>query len=184
MQLSVFSDQLIFGLHKNLFCVTYGSTGYPPSPCTLMYAAIIPPPPLLCVCTKWMAPSVALVCNLGILMWLVRWQKLKKTNQEKYVPCSSGKGKKNILTKIPFHGDQLFEERARNIQMTFQDGITCYECLEGLSPEAADWHAKVNLYSVSGKITGSMITYPTMMPKRLDCMESCDFEPNWYHAIM
>ena len=41
--------------------------------------------------------------------------------------------------------------------MTFQDGITCYECLEGLSTEAADWHAKVNLYSVSEKITGSMI---------------------------
>lgn len=96
-----------------------------------------------------------------------------KTNQEKYVPCSSsGKGKKNILTKIPFHGDQLFEERARNIQMTFQDGITCYERLEGLSTEAADWHAKVNLYSVSERITGSMITYATMMPKRLNCMES------------
>lgn len=96
-----------------------------------------------------------------------------KTNQEKYVPCSSsGKGKKNILTKIPFHGDQLFEERARNVQMTFQDGINPYERLEGLSTEAADWHAKVNLYSVSEKITGSMITYPTMMPKRLNCMES------------
>ena len=62
-----------------------------------------------------------------------------KTNQEKYVPCSSsGKGEKNILTKIPFHGDQLFEERARNVQMTFQDGITPYERLEGLSTEAAD----------------------------------------------
>ena len=73
-----------------------------------------------------------------------------KTNQERYVPCSSsGEGKKNILTQIPFHGDQLFEERARNVQMTFQDGTTCYERLKGLSTEAADWHAKVNLYSVS-----------------------------------
>lgn len=71
-------------------------------------------------------------------------------NQENYVPCiSSGDGNQEVLTNIPLHGDQLFEERARNVQWTFQDGITAYDRLEGLTTEYADWHAKMNLYSVS-----------------------------------
>ena len=70
-------------------------------------------------------------------------------NQEKYVPCeTNSEGEKKILHPVPLHGDQLFEERARNAQWTFQDGITKYERLEGIYPEAADWHAKVNLYEV------------------------------------
>jgi hypothetical protein len=50
---------------------------------------------------------------------------------------------------VPFHGDQLFEERARNTQWTYQDGVNEYDKLQGLQPEAADWHAKVNLYEVN-----------------------------------
>ena len=71
------------------------------------------------------------------------------SNQENYVPCCSlANNQKKILRPVPFHGDQLFEERARNTKWTYQDGINQYDKLEGLQPEAADWHAKVNLYEV------------------------------------
>jgi hypothetical protein len=71
-------------------------------------------------------------------------------DQEKYVPCiTTEDGKPDIAVKIPLHGDQLFEERARNVQCTFYDGVNSYERLEGILTEAADWHAKVNLYAVS-----------------------------------
>ena len=49
---------------------------------------------------------------------------------------------------VPFHGDQLFEERARNTQWVYQDGDNAYDRLEGLETEFADWHAKLNLYMV------------------------------------
>ena len=47
---------------------------------------------------------------------------------------------------VPVHGDQLFEERSRNVQWTFQDGENKCDRLEGVNPEHADWHAKVILY--------------------------------------
>lgn len=65
-------------------------------------------------------------------------------NQLSYVPCSPA----GVVTPIPFHGDQLFEERARNVRWTFQDGDNDLDCLEGLHSEFADWHAKVTLYEV------------------------------------
>ncbi len=71
------------------------------------------------------------------------------TNQEKYVPISCLDDNKQILRSVPFHGDQLFEERARNTQWTYQDGVNEHDKLQGLQPEAADWHAKVNLYEVN-----------------------------------
>ena len=43
-------------------------------------------------------------------------------NQENYVPCCGEGDLRKVLTPIPFHGDQLFEERARNVIGTFQDG--------------------------------------------------------------
>ena len=71
-------------------------------------------------------------------------------NQEKYTPCSSLPTKqKKILLNVPFHGDQLFEERARNTMWTYQDGTNEYDKLEGLQPEVADWHAKLKLYEVT-----------------------------------
>lgn len=70
-------------------------------------------------------------------------QLLMKT-QEKYVPMNSDK----VAKIVPFHGDQLFEERARNIQWTFQDGDNSQDRLEGLETEFADWHAKLNLCMV------------------------------------
>lgn len=71
------------------------------------------------------------------------------SNQEKYVPrCTTADGQKDVLRPVPFHGDQLFEERAHNSQWIFQDGVNKFDRLEGILPEAADWHAKVNLYKV------------------------------------
>ena len=44
---------------------------------------------------------------------------LLQHKQEKYVhvPCLTHGTKKTILTQIPLHGDQLFEERSRNVIM-------------------------------------------------------------------
>ena len=56
-------------------------------------------------------------------------------------------GEECILT-IPFHGDQLFEERARNTQWTYQLGDTEMDRLQGIDTEFADWHAKYNLFMV------------------------------------
>ena len=62
---------------------------------------------------------------------------------------SSAGNEKKILQPVPLHCDQLFEERARNTKWTYQDGVNQYDKLEALQPEAADWHAKVNLYEVN-----------------------------------
>lgn len=71
------------------------------------------------------------------------------SNQERYVPAiSTGQGKTKIISQVPMHGDQLFKERARNVQWTFRVGNDAYERLEGLTTENADWHAKVTLYKV------------------------------------
>ena len=42
---------------------------------------------------------------------------LLQHNQEKYVPCLTKGTNKTILEKVPLHGDQLFEESARNVIM-------------------------------------------------------------------
>lgn len=70
------------------------------------------------------------------------------SNQEKYVPTLKTGTETFILKSVPFHGDQLFEQRARNIQWTYEDGDNAYDRLEGLQTEFADWHAKLNLYMV------------------------------------
>ena len=74
---------------------------------------------------------------------------LLQHNQENYVPCLINEDKKTVLAPIPLHGDQLFEERARNVIWTYRDGIDGYERLEGISTEFADWHAKFTLYKVT-----------------------------------
>lgn len=40
---------------------------------------------------------------------------LLMNNQKNYVPWSGEGEMKKVITPIPFHGDQLFEERARNV---------------------------------------------------------------------
>ena len=42
-------------------------------------------------------------------------------DQEKFVLCLRTDNKKVILKRVPLHGDQLFEERARNTAWTFRD---------------------------------------------------------------
>ena len=69
-------------------------------------------------------------------------------NQQKYVPCLSSCAGEEVLIPIALHGDQLFEERARNVQWTFRDSDTRFDQLKGLRTEFADWHAKVTLYKV------------------------------------
>ena len=70
-------------------------------------------------------------------------------HQERYFPCSTIGKQKVVLKPVALHGDQLFEERARNTKFTYQDGANAYDKLDGIQTEAADWHAKVNLYEVS-----------------------------------
>ena len=53
---------------------------------------------------------------------------LLKKFQEDHVPMKDG----NILKKVVVHGDQLTEERARNVQWTYKIGETEAERLEGL----------------------------------------------------
>lgn len=53
-----------------------------------------------------------------------------------------------ILACIPLHGDQLFEERARNVKWTFRDGLDPVERIDGIDTEFVDWHAKYTLYKV------------------------------------
>ena len=71
-------------------------------------------------------------------------------NQENYVPVcrNASEGSTTVLSQIPYHGDQLFEERARNVQWTYQDGNDPYERIQGIDTEFADWHSKYNLYMV------------------------------------
>ena len=68
--------------------------------------------------------------------------------QERYVPQLTQGDSKMILQPIFLDGDQLTEERARNVQWVFQDGDDQFDRLEGLDPTHASWHAKVNLYKV------------------------------------
>jgi hypothetical protein len=52
------------------------------------------------------------------------------TNQEKYVPKSCLDDNKQILRPVAFHGDQHFQERARNTKWTYQDGVNEYDKLQ------------------------------------------------------
>ena len=68
--------------------------------------------------------------------------------QSKHEPQLKKDGGNVVLERIFLNGDQLTEERARNVQWVFQDGDDMFDRLEGLDPTHADWHAKVNLYKV------------------------------------
>ena len=93
-----------------------------------------------------------LQCSLGVQFFnpsvASEMAQLLMTNHKKYVPSFKTTHGKAVLKSVPFHGDQLFEERARNTQWVYQDGDNEYDRLEGLETEFADWHAKFNLYMV------------------------------------
>ena len=66
-----------------------------------------------------------------------------KSFHQKCVPCVQDGNNRTVLSAVPLHGDQLLEERARNVQWTFRDGESQYDRLEGMTTEDADWQAKV-----------------------------------------
>ena len=57
-----------------------------------------------------------------------------------------------VMYKIIVHGDQLTEERARNVQWTFKIGDTEAERLKGLECTFSEFHLKMYLYEVSNII--------------------------------
>ncbi|XP_044167344.1 uncharacterized protein LOC122951395 [Acropora millepora] len=78
---------------------------------------------------------------------------LLQHNQEKYVPVIVKEDSTStVLACILLHGDQLFEERARNVKWTFRDGLDPVERIDGIDTEFADWHAKYTLYKMEYKI--------------------------------
>ena len=79
-------------------------------------------------------------------------QILRASTRNMYPAFQDGNNGK-VLAAVPLHGDQLLEERARNVQWTLRDGESHYDRLEGLTTERADWHAKVILYRVVGTET-------------------------------
>lgn len=73
--------------------------------------------------------------------------------QERYVPCiKEGDGANEttqIVQTLYFGGDNLTEERARNLQGAMSDGETAYDRLKGIIPKNEDWHAIRYMYKVS-----------------------------------
>ena len=71
--------------------------------------------------------------------------------QEKFVPMQDSNehtGEKVESEQIFFGGDQLTEERARNIQKARADGRTTSERLDAVWPKNEDWHAIRTGYKV------------------------------------
>ena len=74
-----------------------------------------------------------------------------ETLQEKYVPMVENGGETVPADTVFFGGDQLTEERARNIQKARMDGDTMQERLEGVWPKNEDWHGIRIAYQVTSK---------------------------------
>eukprot|EP00794_Sanderia_malayensis_P017126 gene17124-18847_t len=84
---------------------------------------------------------------------------------EKYVPCNKGAKGKTCTQKVFFGGDNLTEERARNLQGAMAEGDTDIDRLEGIITKNEDWHAIRYMYKIlyeifyneaSAKDVGSM----------------------------
>ena len=59
-----------------------------------------------------------------------------------------------VMYKIIVHGDQLTEERARNVQWTFKIGDTEAEHFEGFECTFSEFHLKMCLYEGSNIFCG------------------------------
>ena len=70
---------------------------------------------------------------------------LLKRFQEEHVP----KVDDQVLHKTIVHGDQLTEERARNVQWTYKLGETEADRLEGLEYTFSEFRFKMRMYEVS-----------------------------------
>ena len=97
--------------------------------------------------------SVHLVWNLRTQMLLLTCHKYLRASTRNMCPAFQDANNRTVLSAVPLHGDQLLEERARNVHWTFRDGESQYDTLEGLTTEHADWHPKVTLYKVVGTET-------------------------------
>lgn len=64
--------------------------------------------------------------------------------QEHYV----AKKDDDVFHPTVMHGDQLTEERARNVQWTYLLGETPLQRLEGIEPTFSEFHLKMCLYEV------------------------------------
>ena len=67
-----------------------------------------------------------------------------KSLHEQYVPVKDGE----VMHTTVLHGDQLTEERARNVQWTYKNGETEEERLQGLEPTFSEFHLKMCLLEV------------------------------------
>ena len=66
--------------------------------------------------------------------------------QDRHVPMTKKVNKNGAAEKVPlstvfFGGDQLTEERAKNVQLVRSDGADTLERLQGTWPKNEDWHA-------------------------------------------
>jgi len=52
-------------------------------------------------------------------MWLVTWLH----NENRLVPILVKGERKTVVAILPLQGDELFEQRARNLKQTFRDGL-------------------------------------------------------------
>jgi len=70
---------------------------------------------------------------------------LLKKFQEQHVPFKDGQ----VLHKTVVRGDQLTEERARNVQWTYKLGETQADYLEGLECSFSEFHLKMCMFEVN-----------------------------------
>ena len=74
--------------------------------------------------------------------------------KHKYVRMTEKRNRNGVKEKVPistvfFEGDQLTEERARNVQLARSDGADTLESLQGVWPKYEDWHTIRIAYKVS-----------------------------------
>lgn len=84
--------------------------------------------------------------------------------QDKYVPLRDDTEDPLSAAKVPaelifFGGDQLTEERARNVQKARADGRTTLERLDATWPKNEDWHAIRTGYKVCDTFIIILIKY-------------------------
>lgn len=61
---------------------------------------------------------------------------------------NNGEAERVPLSTVIFGGDQLTEDRARNVQLARSDSADTLERLQGVWPENEDWHATRIAYKV------------------------------------
>ena len=94
---------------------------------------------------------------------------LLKKFQEEHVPQEDDQ----VLHKTIVHGDQLTEERARNVQWTYKLGKTEADHLEGLECTFSE-------YDVWGTCYWLLLIFLFIFCYRLTCMFGLPIKETWY----